>query len=476
MVDAVPGILSYLTGTDMDIRSFEDNVIKYMDRYDMLPSDSGDDRSEKSVVIGVSGGADSVALLRFLTALREKRDIRIRVVHVNHMIRGDEALRDQQFVEKLCQDLDVECFIYQEDIPAMAEREHLTEEEAGRIYRYRCFNEQAEKMAEPVKIAVAHNQDDLAETVLYNVIRGSSLEGLTGIKPVRGRIIRPFLDTSREEIEEYLEGLNQEYVTDSTNLTVDYSRNRIRNIVMPELVSINSNAIGHIVSLSQDALTLTEDTKEKVRATREKAVKKNSQSYDISIDALSALTHFETGELILSVMESVCGRRKDITREHINSVAGLARRDTGKEVSLPYEMYAERIYGKIRIGKVSGRLKGEIEGEPGGHLEIDTFPYKGDMEISKKEYTKMIDYDKIHLVPVLRTPQKDDYIVINSDGGRKKLYRYLSSSKIERDLRDLVPVVADGDEIIWIVGHRLSERYKIDENTKTVCIITYHKD
>ena len=186
-----------------------DKIKDFVDEYEMVsPGDA--------VVVGVSGGADSVALLRFLVELKE---CFVSVVHINHMIRGEEADRDQSFVENLCNKLGVKCVVYKNDIPAMAKEKHLTEEEAGRLYRYECFEKQAAALEETrsgsglpgrVHIAVAHNKDDLAETVLYNMIRGSSLFGLSGIRPVRDRIIRPLLLTSRRDIEEYLKNHAQD--------------------------------------------------------------------------------------------------------------------------------------------------------------------------------------------------------------------------------------------------------------------------
>ena len=172
-------------------KDFLKEVTSYINEHSMIsPGDSA--------VLGVSGGADSVCLLRVLVDY----GVKVKVVHINHMIRGEEADRDEQFVTALCEKLGVECKVYREDIPKMAREQHFTEEEAGRIFRYRCFEKEAD--APETKIAIAHNKDDLAETVLYNLIRGSSLLGLAGIKPVRGRIIRPLLTTSRSDIEEYL--------------------------------------------------------------------------------------------------------------------------------------------------------------------------------------------------------------------------------------------------------------------------------
>ena len=468
-----------------------DKIKEFVDEYEMIsPGDA--------VVVGVSGGADSVALLRFLTELREyfasggdslfsgdaslsgKDVLGISVVHINHMIRGEEADRDQSFVENLCNKLGVKCVVYKNDIPAMAKEKHLTEEEAGRLYRYECFEKQAAALEETrsgsglpgrVHIAVAHNKDDLAETVLYNMIRGSSLFGLSGIRPVRDRIIRPLLLTSRRDIEEYLKDLGQDYITDSTNLVPDYTRNKIRLNIMPQLSEINDSAVDHMVDIAIDSWKLRDDINKETKSGYNKS-EKSENEVRIEINRLLDLSELARGELVLSAMEAVCGRRKDITREHISAVTGLTGLQSGKRVDLPYNMVAERVYDEIAIYTADevAAAEGDL-----GFIEVSTFPYSDEVDLSKKEYTKLIDCDKIKTALCLRTAQEGDFIVINSQGGTKKLSRLFTDLKIERKDRMSVPVVVDGDEVVWIVGYRLSERYKVSRDTKTVAQIRYMK-
>ena len=469
---------------------FEGQIIEYIREYSML-------RSGDAVVVGVSGGADSVALLRVLVSIRdncpEYQELAIKTVHINHMIRGAEADRDESFVKSLCEKLRVDFKVYKKDIPQMAEELHLTEEEAGRIYRYQCFEEEAaisEAKIEAgsgvnsevklgtgkVRIAVAHNKDDLAETVLYNLVRGSSLLGLAGIKPVRDRIIRPLLMTSRNEIEEYLKEIGQEFITDSTNLETEYARNKIRLSILPALKEINEGASEHLVNIAMDATRLGEDIRKEVETEYNKlnlgeGDSENKKEVSIDIEGMKALSSLAQGELVLTAMEKVCGRRKDITREHLQQTISLGDMESGKSVNLPYGMIAERVYDRIIIRKNSEVL--DEERTVTGRLETEVFDYDESISISKKEYTKMIDYDKINSALCLRLPQPEDYIVISAEGGTKKLSRFFTSEKVERSRRGSVPVVADGNEIVWIVGFRLSERYKVTSETKRVMRIDY---
>lgn len=474
------------------MKEFENKIIEYMKAYSMLDFESIESKAS-GVVLGVSGGADSVALLSFFVSLRNSvaPKLLLKVVHVNHMIRGEEADSDQEFVEELCKRLNVHYKVYREDIPAMAKKLDMTEEEAGRNYRYKAFIECALELEMEYKckcrIAVAHNKDDLAETVLYNLIRGSSLLGLAGIKPVRDMIIRPLLDTSRAELEEYLKELGQDYVTDSTNLETEYTRNKIRHLVMPELKKMNSAAVQHIADVARDALELGNDIGDRLLCAHDKEEREPSGVYEypdgrkqdiyereeISIAQLRNETHLAAGEMILGAIESVCGRRKDITREHLREVYELSEKESGKSVDLPYGMIAERVYDRIVIRMRTVLNEKGSSDEVEGRIVISHIPYSETLEISKKEYTKMIDCGKIKSTLVLRKPLPDDYIVISKDGGKKKLSRYFTAEKIERELRQAVPVVADGNEIVWVVGMRLSERYKIDSETQTVAVIEY---
>ena len=267
------------------MKEFENKIIEYMKAYSMLDFESIESKAS-GVVLGVSGGADSVALLSFFVSLRNSvaPKLLLKVIHVNHMIRGEEADSDQEFVEELCKRLNVPYKVYREDIPAMAKKLDMTEEEAGRNYRYKAFIECALELEMEYKckcrIAVAHNKDDLAETVLYNLIRGSSLLGLAGIKPVRDMIIRPLLDTSRAELEEYLKELGQDYVTDSTNLETEYTRNKIRHLVMPELKKMNSAAVQHIADVARDALELGNDIGDRLLCAHDKEEREPSGVYE----------------------------------------------------------------------------------------------------------------------------------------------------------------------------------------------------
>ena len=225
--------------------TFEKKVIDYIRKYNMF---DGVDHC----VCGVSGGADSVSLLTILARYRKMLGITLHVVHINHMIRGKEADSDQTYVEDLCSGYGIECISRNIDVVSMAVDMGLTVEEAGRRARYDTF-EQIRSLyeSEGSVIAVAHNQNDVAETVIFNMARGTGLGGMKGITPVRNNVVRPILCCAREEIEDYLSRNNIPYCTDSTNNEDDYTRNKIRHKVLPVLMDVNEQAVSHICAMAQ---------------------------------------------------------------------------------------------------------------------------------------------------------------------------------------------------------------------------------
>lgn len=204
--------------------------------YDFILKNSLLSRGD-TVVCGLSGGADSVALLLSLFALKEKLDINVEAIHVNHCLRGKESDRDEVFCRDLCKSLEIPFNAVSCDVNALSASEGISVEEAARKLRYRIFAESSVGK----KLATAHNANDNLETVILNLSRGTGVKGLSGIPVIRGNIIRPLLTVTRREIEEHLASLSQSYVTDSTNLSDDYTRNKIRHKIVPLLAEINSS-------------------------------------------------------------------------------------------------------------------------------------------------------------------------------------------------------------------------------------------
>lgn len=484
------------------MRSFEYKIKKYIYENDMIGS--GD-----KVIVGLSGGADSVCLLMVLKKLGAK----VYAVHINHMLRGDEADADEEFCKRLCEKLGVPLEVYHKDIKAYAKDERMTVEEAGRKFRYACFEEQRVKLG-AAKIAVAHNKNDLAETVIFNMTRGSGINGLSGIKAVRGDIIRPLLCVRRDEIEAYLEKQGQDFRTDSTNLSKDYDRNKIRHIVLPTLLELNDGAIEHIADMADEAyeayklinktseaelercivdevfldkgLADNKDVKKNFNA--KSMTGKNSESM-LALDktAIIKLPKLIRENIIHEAIAKVAGKKKDITRRHIEDVLKLMESKSGSSVNLPYDITARISYDRLIISNLKQEDSGfsfDIDADTlekgrytlvlgDGCINLYIDSCNSETQIIKNNYTKMADYGKIKGALCIRTPQEGDYIIIDDKGNSKKLSRVFIDNKVDREKRLSWPVIACGSEIIWAVGLRYSEAYKIDDKTEKILYMEY---
>lgn len=441
-----------------------------------------------SVVLGVSGGADSLCLLIMLSNIAKDYKLALTVVHVNHHIRGQEADEDQKFVEDFCKKLNVRCITFHIEAEKLAKEMKCSEEEAGRIARYELFDRVLmEENAD--KIAVAHNLNDDSETILFNLFRGTGIKGLSGITPVRDKIIRPILCLERKEIEQYLKENNYSYRTDSTNLSDDYTRNKLRNKVLPYVKEhINSNAVINCVKAGNDLAEIEDYLAMQTEEEFGKYVVKIEKGYFIKASA-QKLHPVIKKRIIRSIIELLSGKLKDVTRLHVDFVLDMFEKNVGSMADLPYGIKAERQYEGIIL--YTYEVENEIirndfqemviykEGVVFQNEYIDTFiEDKGNFGENVPEmcYTKWIDCDKIKGALVVRKRQTGDYITIDDNGRTKKLKDYFINQKIPKDIRDDILLVADGQHIVWIVGYRLGSYYKITDSTVKVLKLTYRKN
>lgn len=321
-----------------------------------------DGLENKRILVGLSGGADSVTLLRVLCALSKKYGFSIAACHINHMIRGKEADRDQSFAEALCRKLGVEMYAKGFDVPKLASEQKKSLEEAARDVRYAYFEELCSAGKADI-IATAHTASDNAETVLFNLTRGCGIAGLAGIPVKRGRIIRPLLHSSREDIEDFLCTLGQDYVTDSTNLIDDCSRNMIRLNVIPKLRSINPSFTKQISKLSEIAFRENEYL--------------DRIAQDSLTDDIRKLAHLD--DVILSRVVGIF--YKDITgnlpgMNHIDKLCSEIKKSAAensgekKSFDLPCGIRAVFECGKLRMYSCNQQ-------EDSGYCEYDFIPSEG---------------------------------------------------------------------------------------------------
>ncbi len=424
-------------------------------------------REGEQVVAAVSGGADSVCLLHLLAVNREKLGIEVSALHVHHGLRGEEADRDAAYVEELCRRLQVPCRVIYAHADQYAKEHGMSLEEAGREIRYSEFGREAERLGAAV-IAVAHHRDDNVETILHNLFRGSGLKGIGGIAPVRGRIVRPLLCFGREEIISYLKEQKIGYCTDSTNLADDYTRNKLRNQIIPmigELINPrapeNIDHAGKLVSQADEYLT-----QQAGKLFSENGVSEEKKA-GIPVFALENQPSIIQTYVIMQMIRMVTSSGKDITSRHIEQVQELILKGTGARTDLPYGLCAHRDYQNLWIEmRKKDHLVDKQLSECLPKPILTVFPYEKSAEIPKNRYTKWFDYDKIKGTVSVRVRETGDFITI--PGGRKTVKAFMIDEKIPREERDRIPLLADGKHIIWIIGYRISEYYKVTDDTKNV--------
>lgn len=436
-----------------------------------------------SVLAAVSGGADSVCLLLLLKELKGILGIRhLEAFHLNHGLRGQEADRDEDYVKKICADWDVPLTVCRKDVAAFGRARGISTEAAGRELRYQYMEAIARKISDreglETRIATAHHKDDNAETVLFHFVRGTGLLGLSGIAPVREAVIRPLLCLTRREIEEYLSESGTDWCEDSSNKESAYTRNKIRNILIPWLEKeLNPRASEHILQMARVAGEADEYFAKEARrllgdeaSTGKTACRIETRLFD---GQPGILKEYIVREMIL---RAAGGRGRDISGRHIRAVMDLLGPGRGTHADLPFGLCARRDYTHLEIMESAKASVKALAGEApaaknpvpvDSRLQFLVFPWKKDREIPKNQCTKWFDYGKIENTLSVRTRVPGDYFQIA--GGRKKaLNRYFIDEKIPESERDHVLLLADGHHILWIVGYRISEYYKVTETTQTI--------
>jgi tRNA(Ile)-lysidine synthetase, N-terminal domain/tRNA(Ile)-lysidine synthetase, C-terminal domain len=440
-----------------------------IERYSML---SPGDR----VVVGLSGGADSCALLHFLCGLRDEFGLTVAAVHVNHMIRGAEAERDASFAGNFCEKLGVAFYLYERDVPSIAAEKGLGLEACGREIRYGILESEADALG--AKIATAHTLSDSVETVLFHIIRGCSLTGLKGIPPVRGRIIRPLIECERSDVEEYCSRMGIEYVTDSTNFSDGYARNKIRLKILPLMREINPsalNAIGRLAGLARE-------DDDYLNAAADSVVENYLESG--RADALFGADPPILGRALMAI----CWKKLNIVpeRRHIVSMVECMGRGNGA-VNLPgghlfrvkgqtivMEPYSLRASDAGDFSDWRADLALGVIMTPVGQKIVCRLMNKNSMIHDDKNeenvFKNCLDYDKIKKA-VFRFRREGDSFLRAGRKGTKSLKKLLNEEKIPAEIRGVLPMLEIEDRIAWICGIGAAEPFKVTGATEKVLYI-----
>lgn len=441
-------------------------VKAYVKKWHML-------QKEDSVIAGISGGADSVCLLFMLLKLQKELGFALMAVHVNHGIRGAEAERDEAYVKRLCRQWNVRLKVYRENVPAYAKEHGMTEEEAGRDIRRTCFCKVLKEWG-GTKIALAHHENDNVETLLWNLCRGTGIRGLGGIAPVNDVWIRPLLCVKRREIESYLKKRGISYCTDTTNADRRYMRNRIRMDVIPYLEDcVNTESVSHMGKTMERMYELEQYILEEVGKYKESCTGWKNGRRIIRQTEYTKIPKALRDNVLHEILCETAGRRKDIEEVHIQMLRDLFTKQVGKRIDLPYGVTAIRTYEGVRFEK--NIPEASYAGDENELFSIRVFDREpGNVTFPEKIYTKWFDYYIIKNTVKIRHRIAGDSIVINRYGGRKKLKQYFTDQKVPQEDRDKIWIAADGDEVLWIVGYRQSQKYQITEKTTKILEIQYY--
>ena len=441
-----------------------DNVLDYIKKNKLiLPGE----------VIGVacSGGRDSICLLHYLNSVKDELDCEVVAVNVDHGIRPTSAL-DTEFVMNFCKENGIRAYKFKGEALKVAKEEKLSVEQAARKVRYGVFDSLIKRgLAD--KIALAHHMQDQAETVLLNILRGAGLTGARGMTPMRdGVYIRPFLSTPREEIMSYIDENGLEYVEDETNQDNEYTRNYVRNIVMPTLrkkfKSVDRNIVNFASICAKDDDYIFSQIDMGTMIEEKDLVK-------------IPLTYFYQAESIVNrILMKVFAKfsQQDIETKHLNMVRQFAvEANNGSVISLPYKIKVSKEYDYITIGYLKKKQIKENHPFKTGRMNVEGY---GLIKVGatkkllpQKMHQHVVDADKIPEDAVWRYKQEGDTFAPLGLNGSKKLKDYFIDKKIPQRMRENIPVLAVGNKILIVADIEIADEIKLTDSSHNFYKITY---
>jgi len=449
--------------------------------------------SRKPLLVAVSGGPDSVCLLHILNQLKSEFGLRLHVVHLDHKLRGKSSTADAQYVLDLCHELGIPITIEQRDVRSYQKEHKISLEEAARDVRYSFFAEVAESLGAKW-IAVGHTRDDHIETILLNLLRGTGTRGLRGLQPIRKwqsannqlTIIRPLLNMSREETADYCFRHQLQPRIDTTNNSLKLTRNRVRLKLLPLLKTYNPDVIEALLRTARiagDDIAFLENT---ARRYAQKLADKHEHIVYVEKRQLLKLPVSLQRLVLRQLIEDMIGTLKDIESRHIEEMIEFLNKPAGKKICLPYGLYFASEYDRFVLGsdieesfpfpEFTGEYTLKIPGSLNtGGWKINTSLVELPSNISDDKYTAYLDADLIKGELLVRTRRSGDRFQPLGMKEEKKVGQFMIDARIPQGWRDRIPIVCGSDNLIWIVGHRIDERYKVTEKTKNVLRIRFEK-
>ena len=440
---------------------------------------------EERVLVALSGGPDSVCLLYVLKNLKDEFKLDLHALYADHGLRPEETSGEIEFCRKLCEKLDLPFITKSIDVKSYAQEKGLNRQEAARELRYQVFEKTAFEI-NAKKIALGHTADDQAETLLMRIMRGSGPTGLSGIPPVRGKFIRPLIEIERQAIERYLQEEKIDYIVDSSNLREDYLRNKVRLSLMPMIREINPNIID---TLSRTAAILREEERYfeiLVSKTLIRLISRKTNSrIELFLSPLEAMGKVILRRALRRAIDETRGLR-GIDFIHIEDIIEMIKKGkTGGRLYLPHGIRAIKDYSvliltsesPVKLDTYTLEVPGELVlKEEGVFIEASIYENRvskiKDFRLptlaSRLGTTIVFDAEKMIFPLVVRPRKKGDFFYPLGFGKKKKLQDFFVDEKVPRDERDAVPLVVSGEDIVWVVGYRGDERFKVTDETKRV--------
>ncbi len=444
-------------------------------------------RSGETVVVAVSGGPDSLCLLKMLKVFSESLELKLVIAHLDHCLRP-EGRDEAEGVAALAEGLSLPFELKAVDIAAYKEELGVGEEEAGRLARYNFLFEVARKH-DAEKIATGHHRDDLAETVLLNVLRGSSVDGMAGILPISRRhefkLIRPLLCLWRSEIEAYCSELGLSPYTDSSNLQTNYKRNKVRLELIPHIEEVYNPKVRESLARLADMAARDRLFLGRLARLKYKSIAKiHGKETIFNLHDLNSMPPALLGRVICLALQKYLPAGK-IAAFHVDQLTALAESNkTGLQVTLPGNLTAQISYNKIIIAPGCDRSESFTEPVelpvpgnvclPGGYVITARLAYADGLCWPPPSYRACLDYEKLPSAPLtVRTRKPGDRFFPQGAPGSKKLKDFMIDQKIPRQHRETLPLVVAGEEVIWPVGTRIADPYKITDKSRELLVLEY---
>ena len=416
-------------------------------------------KPNQTVAVALSGGSDSMALLHYMLNQKEKFPFNVVSINVEHGIRGENSIFDTNFVKSYCNKNNIPLVCYSVDSVNHAKEKKLSIEQSARVLRYECFYKAIESGVCDL-VATAHHQSDNVETILFNLFRGTGLSGVSGIPQIlSGKIIRPFLSVSKKEIDDYINTNAIPFVMDETNLSNDYTRNIIRHKIVPEIVSVFPEAEKSIARFSEIAKLENEYLDRLAKS----ALFITENRAEIKLPCEKAILN----RAIILALKSL-GLEKDWEKTYTDSVLSLLDKNNGTSIDLKKGVKAIREYNKLVFFKEEDRENQTLPFALGEFKFVNrTISLLKAQKIENLTDGFYADFDKIPNSALIRTKQNGDTFT-KFGGGTKKLSDYFTDKKIPLRLRNNIPVLANGNEVLAIFGMAISDKIKVDDKTETV--------